>query len=543
MYGTLSALALTATALLPATSSVASSARQGPDDTATARGVEVAAERAGAQRVTWGSCPDVENLPAPVRCGTVTVPVDYAKPEGDTLTLTVSRLAASGPRTQRKGPLVFNPGGPGGSGMDFPLYAQHLGGTWEKLNKSYDFIGYAPRGVGRSTPISCQDPQKYVRAPRSSPREPSELFKWRKNTEAAEYAAGCAERQGSRLTHVNTPNNARDLEVIRAALGQNQLSYLGISYGSYIGSVYATLFPHRVRALVLDSVVNPAADRVWYQSNLDQSLAFEDRWTDWKTWVAQHHDVYALGQTPVSVQRAFDEVRDQLDAQPANGRVGSKELLDAYLDTGYADSLWAARATALSEFRKGNERYLVATAAPDPKRAVSAENGTAVYTTTLCNDASWPRDFATWDRDNSQLAAKAPFVTWDNAWLNLPCAYWPERQVAPTEVGARPGALPPTLLLASTGDAATPYEGAREMRRRLPDSVLVTERNAGHHGLSGGPNSCVNQHLERYLLKGSAPAEDTDCAGRAEPAPAYDVPRASDTNGGLSTAVSPGRQG
>ncbi|UGY94175.1 alpha/beta hydrolase [Streptomyces gobiensis] len=525
-YGTLGALVLTAAAVAPAAGAPLPLRPTGPaqGDTAEARGAAVAAERAAAAGINWGRCPSVERLPRSVRCGTVTVPVDYANPDGDSIKLTVSRRAATGPKAKRQGPLVYNPGGPGGNGMNFPLYSLFLGGTWKKLNESYDFIGFAPRGVGRSGPISCTDPAEYWKTPQESPRNPSEQFKQRKNKEAKAYAAGCAKRQGKRLDHFTTPNNARDLDVLRAALGQRQLNYLGVSYGTYIGSVYATLFPTHVRRLVLDSIVNPDPQQIWYQANLNQSLAFEDRWTDWKTWVARHHDVYGLGRTADAVQKNYDAVRDTLERKPAGGEIGPRELLETYLGTGYTDELWAPRAYALAEFRKGNRKPLIEAARHHPGVAASAENSAAVYTTTECADAPWPREWERWDRDNTEIARKAPFETWENAWMNLPCAYWQGKHSTPLEVGAEPGALPPVLLLAATGDAATPYEGALEVRRRLPDSVLVTERGAGTHGLSGGPNPCVNRHLEKYLLDGEVPSSDASCSARPEPEPEYGAP-------------------
>ncbi len=203
--------------------------------------------------------------------------------------------------------------------MSFPLYPR-LGGLWKRLNARYDFIGYAPRGVGRSDPLSCQDPEEFLRGPNRSPAHPSWAFKQTMNERAAAYAAaGCAEAQPDRLRHYTTPNNARDLDVLRAALGQRGLSYLGVSYGTYIGSAYATLFPSHVRRLVLDSVVDPSPDSVWYQANLDQNRAFQRRWEDWKTWVARHEDAYRLGSTARQVQESFDAVRTAVDPE-ARGR-------------------------------------------------------------------------------------------------------------------------------------------------------------------------------------------------------------------------------
>jgi pimeloyl-ACP methyl ester carboxylesterase len=154
-----------------------------------------------------------------------------------------------------------------------------------------------------------------------------------------------------------------------------------------------------------------------------------------------------------------------------------------------------------------------------PEAAAEAENASAVYTAVECNDAPWPTDFRVWDRDNTRLARRAPFETWENVWTNLPCAYWPAPRQRPLEVRTGPGELPPTLLLAGERDGATPYEGALELRRRLAGSVLVTERGTGTHGVAAGPNACVNGHLEAYLLEGRLPARDAFCAPRPAPEP------------------------
>ncbi|GAA2630274.1 alpha/beta hydrolase [Streptomyces axinellae] len=503
----------------PGTPRVPVSSPAGPaDGVARALGVRTAAAEAAETGIDWRKCPAVEHLPTPVECGTVSVPVDYAAPHGDKIDLTVSRAKATGDAGQRLGPLLYNPGGPGGNGMSFPLYGKLVGGVWKRLNARYDFVGFAPRGVGRSAPLSCEDPQRFLTGPSTSPRHPSAAFKRTMNERAAAYAEGCARTQGSRLEHYTTPNNARDLDVLRAALGRRKLNFLGVSYGTYIGSVYATLFPGHVGRMVLDSIVNPAPDNVWYQANLDQNRSFETRWGDWKQWVARHATTYGLGRTPEEVQRAFDEVRDALDREPAGGKVGSKELVAAYLDTGYADSAWARSASALSRFREGDPKPLEKMAAPEPASAKGEENGNAVYNAVECQDAPWPREWERWDRDNTASAKVAPFNTWDNAWMNLPCAYWKTTPSKPLDVRTRPGQLPPVLLVAATRDAATPYEGAIEAHRRLAGSSLVTEKGAGNHGVTGG-NKCADEHVERYLLEGRTPGAEAECAPRPEPRP------------------------
>uniref|UniRef100_UPI0015F00B35 alpha/beta hydrolase n=1 Tax=Streptomyces sp. WELS2 TaxID=2749435 RepID=UPI0015F00B35 len=450
--------------------------------------------------------------------GTVSVPLDYAHPEGEQIELTVSRARAtqqdphnSKRKVPRQGALVFAPGGPGASGMYFPL-----AGTlppWQQIAAAYDLVGYAPRGVGRSAPLSCEDPERFLEAPTDAPEHPSEAYKRERVTRARAYARGCARRSGTRLRHYTSLNNARDLDVLRAALGEDRLTFMGASYGTYFGALYAAMFPSHVRRMVLDAAVDPDPEKIWYRGNLEQSAAFEDRWADFRDWIAGHDDVYRLGTTPERVQRAYDTARDRLA-----GKVGPGELHNAFLTAAYYEDYWPSRAAALSAYLHGDPGPLVRLAAPHPETAAEAENASAVYTAVECNDAPWPTDWRVWDRDNTRLARVAPFETWDNAWTNLPCAYWPAPRQQPLDVRTGPGELPPVLILAAERDAAAPYQGALSMNRRLAGSVLVTERDAGTHGIAGGPNACVNGHLYAYLLEGRVPARHASCAPRRPPA-------------------------
>ncbi|MFD3923933.1 alpha/beta hydrolase [Streptomyces sp. NPDC058595] len=494
-----------------------------------ARGTVVAAERAAAAGITFRACPKAEMLPAPLTCGTVEVPLDYARPDGERIKLTVSRVKASG-RTgaaggdgkavetvRRQGALVYNPGGPGGSGMAFPLAASMP--EWKRIAAAYDMVGYAPRGVGRSAPLSCQNAADFAKAPTLAPTYPTESYKRERISRAKAYAQGCARNAGASLRHYNSLNNARDLDVLRAALGEKKLSFMGASYGTYFGALYASLFPSHVRRMVFDSAVNPDPDQIWYRNNLDQSFAFERRWADFRTWVAKHDATYQLGTTAEEVQRNYERVRAEVAHRPAGGKVGPGQLHAAMLGVAYYDDYWAIRATALSEFLKGRTKPLIDQATPRPAAAVENENSNAVYTAVECNDAAWPTDWKVWDRDNTALAKVAPFETWDNAWMNLPCAFWPAPRQRPADVRTRAGELPPTLILAAERDAATPYRGALELQRRLAGSVLVTERDAGTHGIAGGTNECVNDHVEAYLLTGKTPVRRAECAPHAAPNP------------------------
>lgn len=318
LYGTAGSLVLTALVAAPTGSASATDTAPDPQ----AHGTIVAAQRAKAAGIRFGACAAAEGLPKSVRCGTVQVPLDYAQPDGKQIKLTVSRVKATkkavGKRAKavkRQGALVFNPGGPGASGMYFPLVG--VIPEWKRIAAAYDLVGYAPRGVGRSAPISCQDPKEFVKAPTQSPAYPDAAYKLKRVAEAQAYARGCAKRSGAGLPHFNSLNNARDLEVLRAALGEQKLTFMGASYGTYFGAVYAALFPSHVRRMVFDSAVNPDPAQIWYYNNLDQSVAFEKRWADFRTWVAKHDKTYHLGKTPDAVLRSYEKVRDALARKPA----------------------------------------------------------------------------------------------------------------------------------------------------------------------------------------------------------------------------------
>ncbi|MEV1023774.1 alpha/beta hydrolase [Streptomyces sp. NPDC050264] len=518
LYAAAGSLVLSALVSAPAGSASADPVAPGSPQTL---GTAVAAQRAAATGLRFKSCPAAEDLPAPVTCATVSVPLDYTRPRGKQIKLTVSRVKTTGKqgrqKVARQGALVFNPGGPGGNGMYFPLVGAMP--EWKRLGAAYDLVGYAPRGVGRSAPLSCKDPKRLAKGPTQAPTHPSESYKKERIARAQAYARGCAERNPD-LRHYTTLNNVRDLDVLRAALGEKRLTYMGGSYGTYIGAVYAQLFPSHVRRIVFDSAVDPDPSRIWYSSNLEQSAAFELRWADFRTWVAKHDDTYHLGMTPDEVMTSYEKVRAELAHRPAGGKVGPGELQSAYLQTGYYDDYWPMRAAALSAYVKGDPKPLIDQAAPSPRASVENENSSAVYTAIECNDAPWPTDFGTWDRDSTELARTAPFETWDNTWTNLPCAYWTTPRQEPVDVRTAPGALPPTLILAAERDAATPYAGARELNRRIAGSVLVTERGAGTHGVAGGANACMNGHLDAYLLDGVVPERRAAaCAPHPEPAP------------------------
>ncbi|MEU8651762.1 alpha/beta hydrolase [Streptomyces sp. NPDC048737] len=516
--GALVAATLVAGAVMAPTAS-ATGDRSGQDR--EMRGAAIAAERAAKAGVDWQDCPADWGLEKPIQCGYVTVPLDYARPDGKQIKIAVDRIGNTGTKEERQGALVYNPGGPGGSGLRFPRRVTTKAPVWANIAKAYDFVGFDPRGVGHSAPISCVDPQEFVKAPKADPVPDTEADKRAQRRLAREYAEGCHERSGDMLPYMTTPNTVRDLDVIRAALGEKKLNFLGVSYGTYLGAVYGTLFPGHVRRMVVDSVVNPSREKIWYQANLDQDVAFEGRWKDWQDWVAANDATFHLGTTRAAVQAKWLDLRATAKKSPLGGVVGPAELISFFQSAPYYDSSWVPVATVFSKYVAGDTQALVDAAAPDLSDTAgnaASENGNAVYTAVECADAKWPTNWNKWDRDNTRLHKDHPFMTWANAWMNLPCATWPVKQQTPVNVKTHKG-LPPVLIVQSERDAATPYEGAVELHQRFKGSRLITEKDAGSHGVTSLANSCINTRVDTYLLTGELDTADVTCAPHATPKP------------------------
>ncbi len=451
-------------------------------------------------KVSWRSCSGPRRG---MQCGTLRVPVDYQRPNGRKLTLALSRVPATAPASQQQGALLVNPGGPGGSGRS--LAGVVASGLNPAVASRYDIIGFDPRGVGSSRPSLHCDPSFFAGVrPDYIPRTLRDERTLR--ARARGYAADCAKRYGWLLPHMTSEDAARDMDSIRAALGRQKINYFAYSYGTYLGEVYATLFPGRVRRMALDSVVDPTG--VWYQDNIDQDYAFQGRMTAFFAWVARHDDVYHLGATGAQIRAAWYRVRTKFRAHPIMGSsdpmIGPDEFDDTFLQGGYSDSLWPGLAAALSVYdRTGDTGPLVS-----QYQAFGAqdENEFAVYNAVQCSDVSWPRNWARWDRDTRTVYRTAPFQAWDNAWFNAACAFWPVHGPAkPLQINS--SGLPGILMIQGTLDAATPYAGAQQAHRLLPTSRMVVVQGGGNHGQSLGapPDTCVDGYLNRYLGSGALP--------------------------------------
>jgi pimeloyl-ACP methyl ester carboxylesterase len=292
------------------------------------------------------------------------------------------------------------------------------------------------------------------------------------------------------------------MDAIRAAFRVSKINYYAFSYGTYLGQVYATLFPDRVRRMVLDSVVDPTG--VWYADNVGQDFAFQGRMDAFFSWVAEHNGTYHLGRTAGQVRAAWYRARGQLLAHPVDGRIGADEFDDTFLQGGYLDQLWPGFAQALSEYlNAGQTSDLVAAYQGN---GTQNENEFAVYNAVQCADVNWPRNWAFWTSDTERIYRTAPFQAWDNAWFNAACAFWPIQGPAkPLQIKGT--GLPGILMLQGTLDAATPYAGAQNAHKALPSARMVVVRGGGNHGqsLEQPANTCVQGYLNGYLATGSLP--------------------------------------
>ena len=484
-----------------------------------------------AKAVDWGPCKDQALKQAGARCGMLEVPLDHADPGGPTIQLAVSRVLHT--RTPYRGVVFTNPGGPGGSGTYLARIGQSVPGH---VAETYDWYGIDPRGVGESKPaLACDGGYLGWDRPDYVPSTSARTRYWRHKTE--KYAQDCADAPAKRLLgHLRTTDNAADFDTLREAVGADQITYYGFSYGTYLGQVYATLYPDRVQALILDGVVDPG--RVFYRSNLDQDRAFQKSFEKFLAWIGKYPRVYHLGRGEKAVMRTYERLRAQLARKPAaGGRIGPDELDDALLPGAYYNSYYAYVADAFSALATKGDASGIKNLYGGPG-GKGADNGYAIYLGTECTDAPWPADWSTWQDDMWRVHKQAPFLTWPNAWFNAPCRTWPVAGQAPVDVSGA-GLDAPVLLLSETHDPATPYSGALAARRLFPSAALVAGVGGYSHAVSLSGIACTDDTIANLLRDGSLPPRRSGNRADKECRP---VPPPNPTGGVAGSArVLPGR--
>jgi pimeloyl-ACP methyl ester carboxylesterase len=474
-------------------------------------------------RLEFGACPeDVAQVYSELTCATVNVPLDYARPFGPRMNVLVSKHGSTNP-AKRRGVLFVNPGGPAASAvMQAGKLSQPNTTGYTRLPtevlEAYDIIGVDSRGTGHSEPPSCVG-EDYWSQLQPDPDLPEERDKsWDRWTA---FARSCGEKNGDKLKYIGSRNVIRDMDNVRTLLGEERISYLGYSYGTYLGSAYAELYPGRVDRMILDSSMNPVESQMWYHNSTGQVSAGVARERDYLSWIARYDNVFHLGTTYEQVNAAWKTMLGDFREQPRGPlkNVGAVELMDVYIANLSHELYWEPLAKAMADYvLRGDDRAVLDWATPTGGAA--GESYIAGMISIACIDSDAPTDRATIERDFGKLAKTSDFA-WYNVSIPSACANWPaghDQRVVPSGRN-----LPPILMFGSDGDSATPYVNTVAMHKQLPSSVLVTERGSGTHCVFGSNPAMVNRDAQRigkeYLVDGVLPNGDIDIAPHSLPVP------------------------
>ena len=446
----------------------------------------------GAPHVAWATCPDHAGW----QCGTLAVPLDHDRPSA-TIGLALTRHLASSPAA-RVGSLLVNPGGPGVSGVKF-AYEIAATSLFDGLFKSFDVIGFDPRGVGASTPVHCVDGPALDRIGHLDPDPTTPAQIAAVVAGAKELAAGCETHSAALLPHVSTVDAARDMDDIRAAVGDKGINYLGFSYGTLLGATYASLFPTHIRALVLDSAIDPAVDPS--AMTIAQAASFEQNLNAFLASCTSTCAFKAHGAP--TLRAAFDALMARIKATPlaAGGSrtLGPGEALFGVADPLYSPTTWPQLAAALEQAEAGSGASLLSYYDDYTGRHADGtyDNSLEANTAINCLDHPGPTSTAGFQALAAQAAKQAPFFGPPVAWGSVSCLEWPVPPIGKVGPLHAPGA-PPILVVGSTGDPATPYAWARSLASELGSGILVTRQGEGHGGYLA--SQCVRTAVDAYLL-------------------------------------------
>ncbi|GGW41242.1 hypothetical protein GCM10010340_19080 [Streptomyces griseoloalbus] len=458
--------------------------------------------------LSWEPCAGTGGADPRQECATLRVPMDHADPEGAQISLALSRVPAEDDGA-RRGALFLIPGGPGGSSLDDPS------GKGQKLPQEvrdrYDLIGFAPRGLAPSSSVDCGLEHGDLALTKLRPW-PAPDGSIDDNMATAERVSdACARNGGELIRHLSTANNARDLDRVRAALGERKISAWGVSYGTYVGVVYSQLFPHRTDRIVLDSNDDPDPTRVARAWLAGHEQGVEDVFPHFAAWASEPGNPDRVAETAAEVRPLFLRLAARLDREPIpwpganpeelNGNVLRQTMLDSL----YRPGRYPTLAKLMLAARSGT----VPPAPPAPPEPV-LQNVTAVGAGTLCNDVAWPRSAAAYRKDVTGSRAGYP-LTAGMPRNAMPCAAWPyEPREAPVRITGRG---PSTILLVQNErDVATPLSGARKLREALGRrAVMVTVNATGHDSYLADGNACGDRTVSHYLATGERPDGDVYC--------------------------------
>ncbi|MBC3993570.1 alpha/beta fold hydrolase [Streptomyces sp. AC563] len=467
----------------------------------------------GGEALDWQRCA-IEGADPRQECATVRVPLDYARPNGRQIDIAVSRIRSEQPG-DRRGALLLIPGGPGNSGLNGPSSkGQRLPSG---VRGAYDLIGFDPRGVGSSTPVTCGLPHEQLATVNLRAWPDADGGLTGPVTRARTIAETCARDGGELARHISTRNEARDIDRIRRALGEDKLSAWGHSYGTYAGSVYARMFPDRTDRWVLDSNDDPNPRRVARQWQANYAVGVEDSFPAFAAWATDPANGPVVADRPEQVRPLFLRLAAELDRDPlpwpgANpDRLTGNHLRQVMLDSLGNPARFAFLAQVINAVRTGG-------ALPAPGTQPSdafLRNNIAVAVATICNDVSWPRSLPTYERNMARDRARHPLTAGMPASV-MPCAFWP---YAPREPATRITDHGPAnvLLVQNLRDVSTPHSGALRLRSAFGDRARMVSVDATGHGayMAVDGNACGDRLVTDFLVAGRRPAHDVTCADAA----------------------------
>ncbi|MGW6913418.1 alpha/beta hydrolase [Kitasatospora sp. NPDC054939] len=460
------------------------------------------------QKLSWQPCDGT------FECTTFKVPLNYDRPADGDLTLTAVRSPArGGGSTGRLGSLLLNPGGPGGSAVD---YVEAVAGTYDSgVHAAYDLVGLDPRGVGRSAPVTCLNGER-MDAYTTTDITPDDQAEVDALVAAdKEFAAGCQGSAGARLGHLSTVEAARDMDVLRELLGDPKLSYLGKSYGTFLGATYAGLFPSRVGRMVLDGAMDPSLDSV--SGNRTQAGGFETAWAAFAADCVARKDC-PLGGDEQAAGEALGELLRSIDAAPLPTTDAGRRLTEAQATTGviqamYAEFLWPRLRTALADARAGDGTGLLKLSDSYYDRSPDGTYPNLMFANMAVNCLDLPAPFADPEavrRALPDFERTSPHFGKNMAWMALACGYWPTPATGAPHTIRAAGAAP-IVVIGTTRDPATPYAWAQALADQLESGRLLTYDGDGHTAY-GRRDPCVDTAVNRYLLGGAAPEDGKRCA-------------------------------
>ncbi|MEU2523130.1 alpha/beta hydrolase [Streptomyces pseudogriseolus] len=477
------------------------------------------------QKLDWTACPAPDEAqgggapPSPLpgargqwECATLKAPLDWDDPDGDTIGLALIRVRSSGPGSERIGSLIFNFGGPGGSGVTtLPAFGQE----YATLRTRYDLVSFDPRGVGHSAPVTCEDDQQLDEhfQQDGTPDDSAERTELVEGTE--EFNAACKDNSGRILPHVRTTDAARDLDLMRHVLGDERLYYFGISYGTELGGVYAHLFPDRVGRAVFDAVVDPAQN--YEQASLGQARGFQRALDNYAEDCVSQAEECPVGDSAQDVKDRITRLLRDLDRRPVPG-ILPRQLTETMATSGIAQALyskdfWQFLTDGLEQAYDGDGTILMMLADSMNGRGENGEYSNLVPANVAinCADAKPRYTPADVERLLPEFRKASPVFGDFMAWGLITCTDWAVQGAADHPDVAAPGAGP-ILVIGNTGDPATPYEGARSMAKALGEGVGVELTYDGQgHGAYNSEDRCVRNAVHGYLLDGEVPEAGTVC--------------------------------